>query len=57
MAAQVVSASKPRLLTVTGDISYSDGTLGDWELFMENAAPVLGAMPMLVQEGNHERDS
>lgn len=41
----------PRLVTYSGDISYSDGTIGDWELFMENAAPVLGAMPVLVQEG------
>ena len=48
---------KPRLVTYSGDISYSDGNIGDWELFLDNAAPVLGSMPVLVQSGNHERDS
>lgn len=48
---------QPRLVTYSGDISYSDGYLGDWELFLDNAAPVLASMPVLVQEGNHERDS
>ena len=54
--AHEAAASRPRLVTYTGDISYSDGTVGDWELFMENAAPVLGSTPVLVQSGNHERD-
>ena len=55
--AKQAAALQPRLVTYTGDISYSDGTLGDWELFMDNAAEVLATTPVLVQEGNHERDS
>jgi hypothetical protein len=54
--AREVAASQPRLVSYTGDISYADGTLSDWELFLDNAAPVLGAMPVIIQEGNHERD-
>lgn len=50
MAKQAAQYS-PRLVTYSGDISYSDGSIGDWELFLENAAPVLGSMPVLVQQG------
>ena len=55
--AKQIAAYKPRMVTYTGDISYSDGDTGDWELFMENAAPVLQSMPVMIQEGNHERDA
>ncbi len=54
--AKAAAATRPGLVTYTGDISYADGIIGDWELFMENAAPVLGLAPVLVQQGNHERD-
>lgn len=55
--ARAAAAARPGLVSYSGDISYSDGAIGDWELFLENAAPVLGVAPVLVQQGNHERDA
>lgn len=56
MAKQAALLS-PRLVTITGDIAYTDGTVGDWETFLEDAAPLLASTPILIQEGNHERDA
>ena len=46
----------PRVAFVTGDISYSDGTLADWQVYMDQAQGLSTKMPFITVPGNHERD-
>lgn len=45
-----------RLLLHNGDISYSRGYGGQWEVFADQIQPLATKLPWMTTEGNHERN-
>ena len=41
-------------LGFAGDLSYSDGYLGQWEDYLDMMEPLISMVPFLAGEGNHE---
>jgi len=42
-------------IVVSGDASYADGYLAQWEDYFEMMAPAAAAVPLLFSSGNHEQ--
>ena len=50
-----ISAANPSGVLVNGDISWSVGSEADYQRFRSIMRPVLGAVPVVVGVGNHDR--
>lgn len=49
-------ANGPIATLITGDLTYSDGTLSDYQTFLENLKTTATSTPLYTAVGNHEAD-
>ncbi|KAK9824258.1 hypothetical protein WJX72_008984 [[Myrmecia] bisecta] len=54
--ADMAASKNKTLMFINGDISYARGQLTQWDVFHDNMEALLRQIPVMVQDGNHERD-
>ncbi|KAK9845224.1 hypothetical protein WJX81_000461 [Elliptochloris bilobata] len=55
MAADMDAHPRTSLIVHNGDISYAEGRVYAWDVYMDMMAPVLRRAPYMLVQGNHER--
>jgi len=51
---KLVEAGEIDVVVHNGDISYADGEMGHWDVFMRKVEPIASRVPYQVTPGNHE---